>query len=121
MKQKNESEVLLESIEFLKIRKVYELQLLKEQLAITLDYLNPVNQIRDSWKEMIATTEKRSTLLKYIIEFASGFLVNKIMPTDTLSPIVKMVSVIVSFLKKKISGKSSPNFESVELISNTYW
>ena len=40
MKQKNESEVLLESIEFLKIRKVYELQLLKEQLAITLDYLN---------------------------------------------------------------------------------
>ncbi len=95
MKKKDETAALKQTIALLKIREEQELQSLKEQFNLSFESLKPVNLIRHSLKQVIATPGFKSTLVKASVGLATGYLSNKVLFSAAQRPVKKVLGIIL--------------------------
>lgn len=117
MKQKNEFDLLNESIKKLEHKQVYELNLLKDQFAITIEGFKPASLIKRSLHNIITSSELKNDLIGNAIGLATGYLSKKIMIGGSHNPIKKIIGTILQFAVSTVVAKKADNFISAETIT----
>ncbi|MDP1802951.1 MAG: hypothetical protein Q8L81_16435 [Bacteroidota bacterium] len=81
---------LREAILRLEIKQGEDERLLKEEFKSTYERMKPVNIIKNSIKEIVATTNIKENLLKVVISVATNYFLKSSLQNSTKSP-VKMI------------------------------
>ncbi len=98
MKNSREVEELRDKIALLKRQQETDLVLLKAQFHTTYESLKPINLIKNTFKEVVATPNIRSTLIKNAIGLATGYLSKKVLVGSSHNPIKKVLGIVLEFV-----------------------
>lgn len=108
MKTRDEDQLLMEQIIVLRNRQAYELQLLKRQVEITFESLQPLNLIKNAFHDVTSSPEIRNDLIHSAVSLTTGYLTRNLFFGTFSRPIQKMVgSALQFFFKKSETRKNS--------------
>jgi hypothetical protein len=105
MKNKSETDALNEAIIKLKYRRIYELQLLKEQFHETYESLRPINLIKSTFHEVTTSPEIKNTILDNVIGLGTGIISKKLLIGNSRNPIKKLLGTVLEFAVAGIVSK----------------
>ncbi|KAB1157721.1 hypothetical protein [Flavobacterium luteum] len=100
-KSNSRMELLLEKIAFYRKKKNYEMELIKWQYQNTKQSLQPINLLKNSFLERIATTNPKKNIMNIGIALATNFLSNRIRSNPSNNPIKNIIASVLKFLKNK--------------------
>ncbi|MFY9152685.1 MAG: hypothetical protein WAO52_11755 [Prolixibacteraceae bacterium] len=106
-------ENLKESIRLLEIQQAKEREIVKEQLQLTYESLKLVNILKSSVKEIVGSTELKSSLLETIASVVTGYLTKKMMFSSKSNLFMKILGLTLQF---GVTGFVSQNAESIKKI-----
>lgn len=106
---------LKESIILLEIQQAYEGQLLKEQFKTTYQNLRPVNLIKNTVKELVATPEFKGNLVDTALSIAAGYLSKKVMVCSTINPIKQLLGAVLQIGVTGIVAKNADGIKSTAM------
>lgn len=89
-------------------------QLLQEHLRETYESLKPINLIKSTVKEFIASPDLHQDLINTAMGFAGGFLVKKIVMGKTNTMFSKFTGMV---LEKVVASKVTNNAEEIKIIA----
>jgi len=102
MTKQTATEILKERIDILEKRQIEEGKLLKDEFNATLKSLNPVNLIKNSFQEIIASVEIKNTFFETVLFLINGYLTNKVIKATDVNPLVKIVISLFQLIFSKI-------------------
>lgn len=114
MEKINETTALRNSIILLKAKQAEELQLLKEQMHLTYETLKPLNLIKNTFKQAVASPEIKNGLVNNAIGLATGYLSKKVLVGATHNPFKKILGAIIEFSVASYVAKRADNFKPAE-------
>ena len=85
---------LREAILRLEIKQGEDARLLKEEFIKTYESMKPVNIIKNTIKEIVATSNIKENLLKGVINLASNYFLKGSLVNSTKSPVKKILQII---------------------------
>ncbi|HWZ23285.1 MAG TPA: hypothetical protein VNW06_11560 [Cytophagaceae bacterium] len=95
------------AIQQLENKKAEEWPLLKDQFHVFYENSKPLNIIRNTFKEFIASPDLKTTLINGAIGLATGFVTKKIVVGNTHNPITKLLGYLVEMVvAKKVTGNA---------------
>lgn len=97
MKNNNETEALNQAIIRLNHKRVYELQLLKEQFQIAYESLKPINIIKNTFQEVASSPTVKKSILNTAMGIGVGFLSKKFLIGNSHNPIKKLFGTFLEF------------------------
>jgi hypothetical protein len=110
--QKIDTQIQLnEAILCLELQQAESLDLLKEQSNIVFDSINPINIIKNTFKEVVASKEIKENILNTSIALAVGYLSKKVFEEESHSPIKKILGSALMF---GITTVVAENSESIQ-------
>lgn len=122
MKTKNETDSLNDLIIITEQKRAYELELLKKQLHLVSENLNPVNLIKSVFHEVVASPEIKNNLVNSAIGLSTGFLSKKLLTGNSQNSFKKVLGTLIQFGVTNIVSKHSDNLKLItkNLISR-FW
>ena len=94
---KRESDTLDEMIMVLEKKQARQLQLLKEDLLVTYENLQPLNMIKNAFTSVQSSPDLKSTLINNIIGIGTGFISKKLLIGATHNPVKKLFGTLLEF------------------------
>jgi hypothetical protein len=107
------SEELKAAIEQLEVQQANEFILLKEQFQITKEALKPINILKGTFKEAVATPGLKTDAINAAIGFTTGILAKKLMIGKTINPFKKLLGIIVEMAVANKVVKNADDIKSV--------
>lgn len=122
MKTKNETDSLNDLIIITEQKRAYELELLKKQLHLVSENLNPVNLIKSVFHEVVASPEIKNNLVNSAIGLSTGFLSKKLLTGNSQNSFKKVLGTLIQFGVTNIVSKHSDDLKLItkNLISR-FW
>ena len=115
MKNNNETEALNQAIIKLNHKRVYELQLLKEQFQIAYESLKPINIIKNTFQEVASSPTVKKSILNTAMGIGAGFLSKKFLIGNSHNPIKKLFGTFLEFaVARAVTNLKGGNNEAEE-------
>lgn len=111
MAKQSAVENLREAIRLLEIQQAEEREIVKEQLLLTYESLKLVNILKSSLKELVGSTELKSSLLETIASLVTGYLTKKMMFSSKSNLLMKILGLTLQF---GVAGLVSQNAEKIK-------
>lgn len=111
MAKQSAVENLREAIRLLEIQQAEEREIVKEQLLLTYESLKLVNILKSSLKELVGSTELKSSLLETIASLVTGYLTKKMMFSSKSNLLMKILGFTLQF---GVTGLISQNAEKIK-------
>ncbi|QBZ98521.1 hypothetical protein [Flavobacterium sangjuense] len=108
MKTPEEKDFLMERIIALEIKQKVELELLKLQFHSTVEQLNPLYFIKNSFKQLTAAPEIKSGLLDSAVNMTSQYLTRNPFLGRFQKPIKNILGNVLMTVLNKLSPKKEP-------------
>ena len=105
MKTVNKMDFLVQRIIALENKQTSEMHLIKKQFHDTVEQLNPLYFIKNSFKGFMSSSEVRSDLLHNTVDLATHFLAKNRILAVFEKPIKNILGNTLMFILKKISPK----------------
>ncbi|MGL5113446.1 MAG: hypothetical protein ACRC6O_12505 [Flavobacterium sp.] len=105
--EKNDLE---QKIAFLKNKQQTDLLELKNQYHSTLKSCSPINLIKSSFLDAIATPDTGSNLIHKVIGLGTTFLAKNVWNENTANPIKRVLGKVLKFVVKKRNQAKSTVF-----------
>ncbi len=96
---------LKSKILLLKQQQELDLIVLKNQFKATKESLKPINLIKNSFKDVVASPDLKTTIFKNIIGLATGYLSKKVLIGSTNNPIKKVLGTVLEFVVANVVAK----------------
>jgi hypothetical protein len=109
------AESLKVSILLLEHRQTEDKKLLKEQFAITLENLKPINFLRKVFKDMTTPSDLRDDVIQTVAALISGYLSRKILVRSSRNPILRLTGMFVQYSVTKFVTKNAETLETLGL------
>jgi hypothetical protein len=109
MEKQNAISSLKESISLLEIKQAEEGAILKEQLAVTIESLKPINLLKTSIKEMTSSVDLKNNLSETIISILAGYLTKKMMVNSKSGPFIKILGSVLQFGVTSVIAQNADN------------
>ena len=109
MEKQNAISSLKESIRLLEIKQAEEGAVLKEQFAVTLESLKPINLLKTTIKEMTNAVDLRSNLSETVISILAGYLTKKVMVNSKSGPFIKILGAVLQFGTTSLIAQNADN------------
>ncbi len=106
MKQIATTEELNDAIQLLRIKHAEETMLLKAQLKITYENLQPVNLIKNTYHDLVSSGNKDGTF-DSILSNSAGYLSKIILTGSSLNPLKIISGKLLQFLVTKVISKNA--------------
>ncbi len=107
MKTTNEKTALQEKICLLKNKQADDFLMLKQQYHTTIDSFKPINIIKSSIQDAIASPDLKSNLIKGAIRLGTNYLTTKLPAENSGNSIKQVLGNVLKFALKKFIGKKS--------------
>lgn len=107
------SEELKAAIEQLELQQASEFILLKEQFHKTKEALKPINILKGTFKEAVATPGLKTDAITAAIGFTTGILAKKLMIGKTINPFKKLLGIIIEMTVANKVVKNADDIKSV--------
>ena len=107
------SEELKAAIEQLELQQTNEFILLKEQFHKTKEALKPINILKGTFKEAVATPGLKTDAINAAIGFTTGILAKKLMIGKTINPFKKLLGIIIEMTVANKVVKNADDIKSV--------
>lgn len=92
-----EKEALHNNIRLLKIKQAKEIALLKEQLQLSYESVQPVNIIKTALHEVVTSPQIKNNLLQHLQVWAAEYLSKKIIAGKHPGMFRKVLGIVVSW------------------------
>ena len=112
MKTVSETDALNEAIIKLKHKRVYELELLKEQFHTTYESLKPINLIKNTFSEVSSSPEVKKNILDNVIGLGTGFISKKLLIGNSRNPFKRIIGTILEFAVASVVSKHADGIKS---------
>jgi len=112
MKQINTLLDLKQEITLLEIKQVENHLALKEQFKITYESLRPINLIKNTFKDFMATPDFKGNLLNSTLGIGAGLLTKKVVIGATLNPVKQIIGAM---LQLGVTNLISKNGDDIKL------
>ncbi len=109
MEKQNAISSLKESIRLLEIKQAEEGAILKEQFAVTIESLKPINLLKTTIKEMTNSVDLKSNLSETVISIVAGYLTKKMMVNSKSGPFMKILGAILQFGVTSVIAQNADN------------
>lgn len=103
MKTLQEKDFLLERITALEIKQTAELQQLKLQFHSTVEQLNPLYFVKNTFKKLTTDPELKSSLLDNAVSITSHYLSKNTLLGNFQKPIRNIIGNVIQTVLNKIS------------------
>ena len=103
---------LTEAILRLELEQAKSLDTLKEQSNMIFDSINPVNIIKNTFKEVVASKEIKENILNTSIALAVGYLSKKVFEEESHSPLKKILGSALMFGITTVVAENSESIQS---------
>jgi hypothetical protein len=113
MKNIDSETALREVILQLEARRTHEGQMLKEQFIATTESIRPINLLKSTFKEAIASRELKADIFNTAVGLGAGFLTKILFQGITRSPVRKLLGTALMFGITKIVAKHPRTVESL--------
>jgi hypothetical protein len=113
MKKINSETGLQDAILLLESKQADEGKILREQFYLTLDSLKPVNLIKSTFKEAVASKELTDNILNSSLGLAAGFISKLIFQGLTKSPVKRLVGTALMFGITNVVAKNPEAVKSL--------
>jgi hypothetical protein len=121
MKNSTEVDELKNKIALLYLQQERDLLLLKEQFCNTCENLKPINLIKNTFKEVVASPSIKNTLVKNAIGLATGYLSKKLLIGSSHNPIKKVLGTVLEFVVANVVANSVDTDDKLPLLKeNTH-
>jgi hypothetical protein len=97
--------LLKERIRLLEIQQVEEGKMVKEELLLVYQNLNPINLIKNSVKKLASSDELKTMLFENSVALISGLLTKKILTSDNSHPIMKLLASLLQLGATNLAAK----------------
>ncbi|WP_317898086.1 hypothetical protein [Aurantibacillus circumpalustris] len=98
---------LRQEILSLEIKQAREKALLKEQLLISYNSIQPVNLIKNAFSQLTETPDLKNELINTTMGAASGFLVNKLIVRGSHNPLKQILGTLLQIgVSSLVSNKT---------------
>ena len=111
MKKYNSIAHLRESILVLEIQQANQAALVKEEFKQTIENLNPVNILKNKFKNVISNPDLKTNVLNTILGFTSGMIAKKLFLGKSDNPLKKLFGII---LEVTVANKVAKNAEQIK-------
>ncbi|MFV8441929.1 hypothetical protein [Flavobacterium sp. LB2P44] len=118
MKKINQTQVLKEAIQLLKLKQANELSQLKDQYHDTYESLKPLNIIKKAFGQMATTSEFKGNILSNVIGISTGYLTKKVLLGSTHNPIKRILGTLLQFVITNVVTKHSEKLKENDLENN---
>lgn len=89
------------AIQVLEKKRDLEKSELKEHFFITVESFKPINIIKDTFSEMVASTDLRTDMTKIALGTITGYIAKRIVLGETHNPISKGLGVVLEMVVSK--------------------
>ncbi|WP_293875652.1 hypothetical protein [Flavobacterium sp.] len=107
MKTINKMDLLVQRIIALENKQALELHLIKREFHDTVEHLNPLNFLKNTFKGFITSPDTKSHLLHNTIDLATHFIAKNRVLSFFEKPIKNILGNTLMFILNKISPKKS--------------
>ncbi len=97
MKNSSAMSELIEEIDYLKFRQNENLTDLKNHFHLTTDSLKPMNLIKNSFQNVLASPNLKSNIFKSALGYGTTYLSNKFYDENSINPAKRILSRAVKF------------------------
>lgn len=108
-------EELRQAIRLLEIKQEMEGKLLREQFKITYESLKPLNLIKNTFKDLVATPDLQGKFLNTTLGLAVGYFSKKIAIGSTHNPLKQLFGNILQTGVSNIVSKNADGIKSTTL------
>ena len=102
------------AIQGLEYKQAHELSLLKEQVLITTESLQPLNLLKSSFKNIISSPGLKDTLLDTSIGLTAGYLSKALIIGASHNPIKKILGAVFQL---GVSNVATNNSDTIKLLA----
>lgn len=113
MEKINSVSELREAILLLEIKQANELRLLKEEFKTSYEKIKPVNFIKNSISEMVASPDLKENIINGALGLAAGFLSKKAAVGSTHNPLKQLLGLIIEVGVAAAVTKNADGIKSV--------
>lgn len=104
------------AIQQLELRQASELTLLKEEFNKTSESLKPINIIKRTLKNAVASPDLKTDVFNAAIGLTTGILAKKLMIGKTINPFKKVLGIIVEMA---VANKVAQNADGIRSTGST--
>lgn len=112
----NSEAELRSAIMLLESKQAEEKKLLKEEIHATFESMKPINILKNTLKDAVASEELKGHALNSSLGFAAGYISKKVFEGATHSPVRKLLGSLVMMGVSKLIAK---NPEALGSLKNT--
>lgn len=113
MEKINSGSKLRESILQLEARQMEDERLLKAQFLVAYESMKPVNMIKKSIKDLIASQDLKENLLQTTLGMAAGYLSKKATVGSTHNPLKQLLGAFLQLGVTNVVAKNSNGIGSI--------
>ena len=113
MQNVNSASELKDSILFLESRQAEEGKILKEQFNLTAESLNPINLIKNSFKEVVGSEDTKGNILNTSVGLTAGYLSKMLFERISNNPFKRLLGTALLFGVTNIIAKNPGIIKSV--------
>lgn len=113
MKTKNETDSLNDLIILVEQKRAYELELLKEQLHLVGESLDPLNLIKSVFHEVVDAPEIKNNLVNSAIGLFTGFISKKLLTGNSHNSLKKILGILIQFGVTNVVSKHSDDLKTI--------
>ena len=111
MKSPSETDALDEAIRRLQLKQKEELVLLKEQAHITYESLKPINLIKKTLHQVVASPEIKGNIASIVISLATGFLSKRAVMGTSTNPLKRVLGTMFQLGIANVVSKHSDSIK----------
>lgn len=104
---------LRESILQLEIKQVDDERLLREQLVFTYESMKPVNVVKNSIKDLLASPDLKDDVFGASLGLAAGYLSKKAAVGSTHNPLKQLLGAFIQLGVTNVVAKNSDGIKSL--------
>lgn len=113
MKTKNETDSLNDLIILVEQKRAYELELLKEQLYLVSESLDPINLIKNVFHEVVDSPEIKNNLVNSAIGLFTGFISKKVLTGNSHNSFKRVLGTLIQFGVTNVVSKHSDDVKTI--------
>ena len=112
MMKPNERNLIKERIHALQLQQKEEQDELKEQAKLSYESLNPINQLKKGWAELVDTKNKNGDIVGGIVGLSVGYISKKVLLGPSHNPIKRILGTLAQFAIANVVSKYGDTIKS---------
>lgn len=106
---------LKQTILQLELKQAVELKLLREQLHLTYESIKPINLVRNTFKEVVASEDLTDNIVNTSVGLAAGYVSKTLFEKASHSPFRKLLGTALLFGVTNLVSKNPQTIKAVGL------